>query len=185
MSTRTQLRFIGPHGTTCQVYRHSDGYPNGVIPDLVQLFQVMKETGTVRDAPYAAANFVFFGKLRGMRLYYGGSWEDARDYGPDEIQTTNPYRVLDPEEFEEFSQPHFLMGYGVEPVGKWHGDEEYLYEVNFEGDGSANVRVAGRGDFPRWDELDDLDSTDPWDEVQWSFAGSLDGAYIHYCEDES
>jgi len=185
MSTRTQLRFIGPHGTTSQVYRHSDGYPNGVIPDLVQLFQVMKETRTVRDAPYAAANFVFFGKLQGMRLYYGGSWEDARDYGPEEIQTTNPYRVLDPEEFEEFRQPHFLMGYGVEPVGKWHGDEEYLYEVNFEGDGSANVRVAGRGDFPRWDELDDLDSTDPWDEVQWSFAGSLDGAYIHYCEDES
>lgn len=185
MSTRTQLRFTGPRGTTSQVYRHSDGYPNGVIPDLVQLFQVMKETGTVRDAPYAAANFVFFGKLRGMRLYYGGSWEDARDYGPDEIQTTNPYRVLDPEEFEEFRQPHFLMGYGVEPVGKWHGDEEYLYEVNFEGDGSANVRVAGRGDFPRFSEMDDLDSNDPWEEVQWSFAGSLDGAYIHYCEDES
>jgi hypothetical protein len=166
------------------VYRHSDGYPNGVIPDLVQLFQVMKETGTVRDAPYAAANFVFFGKLRGMRLYYGGAWEEEREIGQ-EIRTSNPYRVLDPEEFEQFRQPHFLMGYGVEPVGPWHGDEEWLYEVNFDRDGSATVRVADSRDFPRWDELDELETDDPWDEVQWSFAGSLDGAYIHYCEDEA
>ena len=183
MSTRTQVRFIGPHGTTSQVYRHSDGYPDGVIPDLLQLFEVMEETGTVRDAPYAAANFVFFGKLRGMRLYYSGSWEDSRGIMPGEIQTTNPYRVMDPEEFEAFNQPHFLMGYGVEPVGEWHGDEEWLYEVNFDRSGDVTVRVADSSDFPRWDELDELDSDDPWDEVNFSFAGTLDGAFFHYCEE--
>ena len=183
MSTRTQIRFIGPYGEVRQVYRHNDGYPDEIIADLVELFDVMDRTGTRRGASYAAANFVFFDKLRRMKMYYSAEAEDRRDsrFRTDKIDTNDPHRVLDPSEFAQFDQPSFLLGNGVENGGKWHGDEEWLYEVDHFVDG-VNVRVAGRDDFPRFEDLDKLVSDDPWGEIQWSFDGALEEAYDRFIE---
>ena len=91
MSTRSQLRFVqtieyetedGQTETTervAQIYRHSDGYPESVLPSLAQLKALQDETGTERDPSYVAANYIFLNKLQGMGLYvdrdggFGGS----------------------------------------------------------------------------------------------------------------
>ena len=71
MSTRSQLRFVqrivsetedGETESTqriAQVYRHSDGYPESVLPSLAQLKLLQEETGTERDPSYVAANYLF------------------------------------------------------------------------------------------------------------------------------
>lgn len=59
MSTRCQILFCsGP--VQRLVYRHWDGYPGAVFPDLEE-FLAWSERG---DAEYAAANFLFWSKRR-------------------------------------------------------------------------------------------------------------------------
>jgi len=167
MSTRAQVRFIDQSGNASQVYQHKDGYPECTIPNLWQLFRVMGETRTLRGAGYTAANFVFFGKLRSMKMYYNGSWGDSRSEG----EVTQPYR--DPGEFVAFDSPQFLLGYGIEEVGSWHGDEEWLYEVVIgeRSDDAVNIRIASARHIP------DSGAAD------WCFEGTLSEAYDTYCEE--
>jgi len=78
MSTRSQLRFIQRSETAdeqsktdriAQIYRHSDGYPDSVLRDLVQLKELLDETRTERGPAYAAAQFLFLDTLSTMTLY--------------------------------------------------------------------------------------------------------------------
>jgi hypothetical protein len=172
MSTRSQLRFVDSSiewSDTVQVYRHSDGYPEGVLPDLRQLRDLQNRTGTERGPTYTAANFILLQKLRGMKMYVG-------DAPP--IRTCIDIEdVLDPEKWD-VDQPHFLLGYGVEnPASGIHGDEEYLYIVDVGPDG-WEVSVSEHNGFPSWDAADDLPVEETaFDHVEWQFDGiSLDGA---------
>ncbi len=171
MSTRSQLRFVDSSRDwtdPVQVYRHSDGYPEGVLPALRKLRDVQNNTATLRGANYAAANFIFLCKLQGMTMY-----EDD-GFSRNSIDQDD---ILDPEEWD-VDQPHFLLGYGVEsPSSGIHGDEEYLYIVDV-GVPGWEVSVSKHGGFPSWEAADDLpDGETAFDHVEWQFDGiSLDGA---------
>lgn len=186
MSTRSQIRFTGPHEHTAQVYNHSDGYPESVVEDIRQLFDVLTETGALRGAGYTAANFVFFGKLRQLQLNIAGSWESLPTYAKDNtIQTTNPYRVTDPEEFKQIPQTHAMLGYGIEESGTIHGDEEYLYDVVFDADGNVGIRVSEQSGLPKSVEEDGgLPDSPGWSGVSWQYDGSLTGAVAEFVSDD-
>jgi len=161
MSTRSQLRFVqtvtdadgNEHERTAQVYRHADGYPSAVIRDLVTLRDVLDDTNTVRDPSYAAANFIFLNKLRGIELYT--EERDNRDTIPPDT-TIEEFAATPTDYIADLEQPHFLLGYGVEDTGDIHGDEEYLYKVHLpiregvERDGSWTVAVSESRSFPRF-----------------------------------
>lgn len=57
MSTRCQIEFRN-NGMRRTVYRHSDGYPSSVIPDLLAFLQ----WSTRDDVEYEAANFLYWSK---------------------------------------------------------------------------------------------------------------------------
>lgn len=189
MSTRSQIRFVqrieytnedGERTATeriAQVYRHSDGYPEGVLPALAQLKALQDETGTERDPAYVAANFIFLNKLQGMGLYldrkggFGGSLSRFDITAVAEANGVSGIAALD--------QPHFLLGYGVEdPAQGIHGDEEYLYVVEiprrdpFEDPGEWMLKVSAHSGFPRWDGP----TREAFDRATWQYEGPLSWA---------
>lgn len=60
MSTRCQIEFRNAD-VRRTVYRHSDGYPSAVIPDLLAFLQWSNRRG---DVEYEAANFLFWSKRK-------------------------------------------------------------------------------------------------------------------------
>ena len=189
MSTRSQLRFVQrieyetEDGETesrrrlAQVYRHSDGYPEGVLLALAQLKALQDETGTERDPSYVAANFIFLNKLQGMGLYvdrdggFGGSISSGDLVSVVENRDVSGLTTLE--------QPHFLLGYGVEdPSEGIHGDEEYLYVVElpsrgpFDESGDWTVKVSAHNGFPRWDGP----TEEAFERATWRYEGPLSGA---------
>lgn len=189
MSTRSQLRFIQRieyenddgevESTTriAQVYRHSDGYPSGVLPSLAQLKALQDETGTERDPSYVAANFVFLNKLQGMGLYLGDDRGEGRSITAEDIVRLVEER--DAAGLTALNQPLFLLGYGVEdPANGIHGDEEYLYVVElpprspFASSDDWTVKVSSHCGFPRWDGPTEKS----FDRATWQFEGPLTDA---------
>lgn len=181
MSTRCQLRFVqridhetndGEPSTTeriAQVYRHSDGYPESVLPRLRRLKALLDLTRTERGPDYAAAQFVFLEKLRGMSYYIG--------YDPERsIRALAPEALTDPASFDHLDQPMFLLGHGVEnPAEGIHGDEEYLYVIEISrvafGELSEwTVKVSEHCGFPRWDGPTD----EAFEQATWQFEGPID-----------
>jgi hypothetical protein len=189
MSTRSQIRFtqtIEYETQECktetteriaQVYRHSDGYPESVLPALSDLKTMQDESRTHRDPSYTAANFIFLSKLQGMGLYvdrdggYGGSLRRRDIMALIQDNDVPSMASLD--------QPHFLLGYGVEnPESGIHGDEEYLYVVELpdrthrEDPGDWTIRVSAHNGFPRWDGP----TEDAFDRATWEYEGTLSEA---------
>lgn len=61
MSTRCNIHFSYGKDTVSNIYRHSDGYPEGVVPDLTEFFTDVKaECKDTRfgDPSYLAAKYV-------------------------------------------------------------------------------------------------------------------------------
>ena len=117
MSTRCQILFQEIHHGKdektgkevetkweAQIYRHSDGYPEGgVLDDLERFFKWNSDRNT--DVSYTAANFIYFMK-KGMEKY------SEKDYMTEE------------------GSRYLKIGYGVEKADHHiHGDEEYLYRI--------------------------------------------------------
>ena len=181
MSTRSQLRFIqrsetaGEQAETDrmgQIDRHSDGYPDSVLRDLVQLKELLDETRTERGPAYAAAQFLFLNTLSTMTLYV----DEGRDRS---IHADQPSDLLDPDNMEHLDQPLFLLGHGVEnPADGIHGDEEFLYVVElptrnpFEEPSEWTVKVSGHSTFPRWDGP----TEEAFEQASWQFEGTLTAA---------
>jgi hypothetical protein len=71
MSTRCQIEFCNS-SVRRTVYRHWDGYPSAVIPDLLAF---LAWNGGCGDTEYAAANFLYWSKReldeRNCRLGFG------------------------------------------------------------------------------------------------------------------
>ncbi|QGX93415.1 hypothetical protein EI982_00810 (plasmid) [Haloplanus rallus] len=181
MSTRSQLRFVqrsespdeqSEPDRVAQIYRHSDGYPDSVLRDLVQLKQLLDETRTERGPAYAAAQFMFVDTLSTMALYV----DEGRDRS---IHADKPSDLLEPANMEHLDQPLFLLGHGVEnPADGIHGDEEYLYVVElparspFDEPAEWTVKVSGHSAFPRWDGP----TEEAFERANWQFNGLLEHA---------
>lgn len=172
MSTRCQLRFTDENtDRVAQIYRHSDGYPEGILPLLEHVQELLHATGTQRDASYAAAQFIFIDKLWHIERTFcceDGLYNDL----PDTVEG-----VLNPESWEGLSQtPSYLLGHGVEdPSCGIHGDEEYLYVVELpstnrlEDSIDWQVKISEHRGFPRWDEP----TEDAFEVADWRYEGLL------------
>ena len=111
MSTRCNIHFVGHGGhLTSNIYRHSDGYPEGVLPDLEKFFTEL--AAATRDTRFnspeqLAARYMVWQAIQ-LAVDY--------DFSGKEMKTTPKASPLD-----------FL---GVSPCLEDHGDIEYLYKVN-------------------------------------------------------
>jgi hypothetical protein len=101
MSTRCCIE-ISYRGRRYRIYRHSDGYPQGVIADLYVLMNNYDRDPS-GDPEYFLANFIFYAKL--------ARWiEELRN------ETRPPYNGWE-------------YGYGVCSPDCEHGDLEYRYVI--------------------------------------------------------
>ena len=157
------------HTEIAQIYRHSDGYPEAIINDLMNLFLFLKKTGTYRCASYTASQFIFIDKLKTAKMimsYY--LKKQPEEITIDDILECN------------INQPMFLLGHGVEnPSEGIHGDEEYLYIVK-ESENKWYVKVSEHCGFPRYGEGIKY----AFEKARWEFEGSLEEAYEKYCKKE-
>lgn len=106
MGTRCKI-IVKDKYTTAAIYRHWDGYPEGVLPDI----KVVLEKGLKRglsDAEYFLANFIFMAKFSAWKRY-----EEKRKKGDEAF-------------------PGYLYTYGVCPPDCIHPDLEYIYEIDAE-----------------------------------------------------
>jgi len=92
------------------VYRHSDGYPEGVIPDLKEFLEWNE--GRNFDLEYQAANFIYWSKKK-MEKQIEKDLEIA--YGTSNVP--------------EMKRRMILTGYGICNNDEFHPDIFYYYEV--------------------------------------------------------
>jgi len=184
MSTRCQLRFTEKGSDrVAQIYRHSDGYPEGILPDLKHLQELLHATGTQHDASYTAAQFLLADKLRGIERLFR-----SQD-GQHEAYPASVIQLLDVEAWQEIStSPNYLLGHGVEnPSCGIHGDEEYIYVIELPLRESVTeptdwkVKVSEHCGFPRWD---DEGIKQAFDVADWQFEGTIGEAVARVDSDE-
>jgi len=119
VSTRCSITAKDPWGRY-RIYRHSDGYPTGVVPDLYLVWT----KNTRHDAEYFLANFVFYSKLRTYLV-------------------AKKFVTLDKEPFKDYIEAikafrSWELGYGVCRPDCKHGDLEYEYELDTE---TGNLQI--------------------------------------------
>jgi len=111
MSTRCNIIIVGNY-SKLYIYRHSDGYPSSVIPDLREFIEwVKKETNnTVR--------FDSASQFAGWLIIWGR-----------ELQRSNNVKMekLFPA-LKDFGGMDWKVGY-YEPTTGLHGDIEYVYKI--------------------------------------------------------
>lgn len=121
MSTRCRIDFVEKwtdnkgkaHEHRRSIYRHSDGYPDGVLPDLKEF--ITWNRGRNGDLEYMTANFIYWSK-RKME-----EW----------LSRENNFK-WDSEETQSDGNSWMKIGFGVCDPKCWHGDLEYYYEVSLE-----------------------------------------------------
>jgi len=110
MSTRCNIHFHGWDRTLSNIYRHSDGYPEGVLPDLERFFtELAAATNDPRfdSAEQLAARYIVWQALE-LAVDY--------DFSGEKMKKTPKACKFD-----------FL---GVSPCLEDHGDIEYTYKVD-------------------------------------------------------
>ena len=156
MSTRSTLRWLDRDGNVvAQIYRHSDGYPSIVIPDLAEFFK----WDTRANVPeYSAANFIYYMKMTMKELD-----EKIRA----ELGYKRPIETLE------------HLGYGIQnPNDGINDDVQYLYEIQY-------VYTPGKGkdvlDYIRIKVSKDMLRSG---KLEWQFEGTLKEAIGHNWEED-
>ena len=62
MATRCVITIRDKHGKEYSIYRHNDGYPEGVVSDL-HLLSLFYKRNPIDNPEYFLANFIFYAKL--------------------------------------------------------------------------------------------------------------------------
>ena len=126
MSSRCQIRWIeeweNGEKNIIQIYRHSDGYPAGVIADLKEFIEWYESKPIPRhgDVFYASADFIYFMKKRSEEYSIKG-WEKL-GYGVEN------------------------------PADGIHGDEVYLYIITYKHKQRKwYIKVSKHCGFPSYD----------------------------------
>ena len=121
MSTRCQIEFSSiwenekkeKKTESILIYRHSDGYPEGVIPDLKNF---LKWNGNrITDIEYTAANFIYWSKRNTEEWMAKDKWFKERGL--------NKWN-----EPQDYNSP-LLIGFGICEKDDFHMDIEYFYNV--------------------------------------------------------
>jgi len=140
MSTRCQIEFIYKWKTTSgqyrsekrTVYRHSDGYPGSMIPDLLEFIQWNQ--GRNDQVDYMAANWIYWNKRREEDAWLNDANHKRWEKRTGNISWNDPAIRADPN--------HFLKtGHGIDINNRYHGDIEYLYKVIVVESGFGGVDV--------------------------------------------
>jgi hypothetical protein len=117
MSTRCQILFKFEDGQVL-TYRHSDGYPTGVLPDLVEFLKWNE--GRNNQSDYVVPNYFYWSKKHS---------EEYMDY---DYKTGKIKRKKTPIHKRKMGgNEAVLIGYGLDYHGQFHGDIEYFYTVEF------------------------------------------------------
>jgi len=111
MATRCSITIRDEYGKEYRIYRHCDGYPEGVVSDL-QIFMSAYDRSPVESPEYFLANFIFYAKL--------ALWERYK----------KKKRASKPWEFN----------YGVCSPNCEHGDLEYKYLI-YPKDGKVMLKI--------------------------------------------
>ena len=125
MSTRCQIEFSSTwendkkekQTESILVYRHCDGYPEGVIPDLKKFLKWLG--GRIEDLEYTAANFIYWSKRLHEEFYYHKKYGGGVDEEGQKLKWSVP---------QGFNST-LLMGFGICEKDNFHGDIEYFYNV--------------------------------------------------------
>ena len=135
MSTRSQILFINGRSKVL-VYRHSDGYPSGVIPDLIEFLRWNR--GRNSDLEYTIANYFYFFKrateeyaMKRTKLVKG-EYKDVKRKGS----------PLDIKDKHDLGLQFVQAGHGLCVDNTIHGDIEYFYKVHFiEGEKGMTFKI--------------------------------------------
>jgi len=167
MSTRSTLRWLDHRGNVvAQIYRHSDGYPTAVIPDLTEFFEWDTRAS---DPEYSAANFIYYMKVKQKELQ-----EKIRT----ELDLSPPGESLE------------HLGYGIQNPNRVNGDVEYLYEIQFMPQGNflthdpEGKEVLDHIRVKVSTNMLDLNKPISFENAKWQFEGTLREAVNHIWEDD-
>ena len=125
MSTRANviIEAKGSWGGTSYVnrlyfYRHSDGYPEGVMPTLNKFIEWLKADKIRNNLTQSAGWLVVLGAME---------YSSIPDY-----EKEKPFKTSDREygKPETFKEPTFWKVGAFEPTTGLHGDIEYLYVID-------------------------------------------------------
>jgi len=125
MSTRSQTEFVIIDGVDVEkrtVYRHSDGYPEAMIPDLFNF--IRWNQGRMHNPEYTAANWIYWNKRRDEDEYLNSDSIKKSERRDHDIRWSGP-------EVERDHNSIVKLGYGVCNNDEYHGDIAYLYKVVF------------------------------------------------------
>ena len=125
MSTRCQIEFTSiwenekkeKKTESILVYRHSDGYPEGVIPDLKKFLKWLG--GRIEDLEYTVADFIYWSKRNFEERYYYKEW------GGEKHKNGKTKKWSAPQDFNSI----LLIGFGICEKDDFHGDIKYFYNV--------------------------------------------------------
>jgi hypothetical protein len=158
MSTRSQTEFIvvSKRGDDERIdkrtiYRHSDGYPGSMVPDLLTFIRWNR--GRMDDVEYTAANWIFWNKRRFEDVLLNPEWgsKDRKKIG----WTNDCDETL-------------KLGFGVCNNGEYHGDIEYLYRVIYaQGDADHRITIEVY-------TVEEISFRDPITESNFRLIGRLD-----------
>lgn len=111
------------------LYRHSDGYPSAVLPDIVPFLQWFGTRRGLADSEYAAARLLQY--LCNQYDQHSAAFTASRGKLPENTPFTG------------------TLGYGICPDNRLHGDIEYLYAVM-----PGQLVVHGRVNFTNFEDLE-------------------------------
>jgi len=156
-----------------QIYRHSDGYPDSVLRDLVQLKELLDETRTERGPAYAAAQFLFLDTLSTMTLYVdeGRDRSIHADHPSDllssrTIWSTSTSRCSCSDTASRTQPTAFTATRRVSLRRRAADPEPVRRAVRW------TVKVSGHSAFPRWDGP----TEEAFERASWQFHGPLEQA---------
>lgn len=128
MSTRSQIAFYESPEAKLEepealLYRHSDGYPSGVLPDIMPFLEWWAQGRGISDIEYCSARL-----LQWLTNQYDkGSMDFNRDWIKKGLDTSGRLK----QELAEAEKFTGTLGHGI--CKQFHGDIEYLYAIQPQG----------------------------------------------------
>jgi hypothetical protein len=119
MSTRANILLTDNDGDKLWFYQHSDGYPEGIMPDLEKFVKGLKSGAIRNNLSQAAGWLILFGAKRMA--------EDTKD--SDYAKNTSDEIRAEPDDTDGLYG--WKAGF-IEPTLGMHGDINYLYVINLD-----------------------------------------------------
>jgi hypothetical protein len=128
MSTRCQIGIYRKKETDIKeyevlLYRHSDGYPSGVLPDIMPFLENFKKTRGIDDTEYAGARLMQY--MTNLCDKNEIEWAEERmKRNGNNTQST----INDAKQIKQLKSFGSTTGYGISK--EFHGDIEFFYKIN-------------------------------------------------------